>query len=185
MMCATGAPVQAQHRTSLVVSQFFVEQAVVLGPDEPRLELEFHRWLNVPYGIKHNASRWDSGEGARPSERASSRTGLHTRREPNLSALPGAITECPHVCREIPEPSNTQSVGPLPARPGDRLTACQTPSLTIFESPGVLGLSRPTGIPGEYRSVPNRHPRALFLPKRATEAASRPPPTLEEPPGPS
>ncbi len=55
VVCAAGATMQAQHRTPLVVSQFFVEEAVVRGPDESGFELELHGGLIVRYAIKHKA----------------------------------------------------------------------------------------------------------------------------------
>ena len=64
MVCAAGAPMQAQHRTPLAVSQFFVEESVALGPDETGLELKFHSWRNVPYPIKNDASRSVSASGS-------------------------------------------------------------------------------------------------------------------------
>ena len=47
---------QAQSRAPLVDSQFFVEEAAALGPDEAGLELGFHRSLIVQHPGEHNAS---------------------------------------------------------------------------------------------------------------------------------
>lgn len=69
VMGAAGAPVQAQHRTSLVLAQFLVEEAVTLGPDETGPKLESHSWLDVLSPIKHKGRTSCSPRGGYPPSR--------------------------------------------------------------------------------------------------------------------
>ncbi len=89
MVCAAGASVQAQHRTPRVVPQLFVEEAMVPGPDETGLELEFHSWLNVLCPIRHKPGPANSQYGGLPGG------GGRGRIDPPMSTPTASPTDAP------------------------------------------------------------------------------------------